>query len=238
MPLIVGTGYWKADQKCEDFFTNHWLPNTLKYPNLEKIIVINSASPPIESPDIVEWLNLTKNPIHGTKLKESVQFAGWSLGFIHSALYAYSCHCDYIYKEQDCLAFGNWVERMYKCCEGKQMVTGELWSHPKRDYVIELSLMLIKYEFIMPFLTQLFAVPGTGDKVRPEKKFLTVRDNNPDLIGTIDFGYGGNRPFKYDDCFYIQKPRWNYKTKKRIRTSVGSGVTDAEIEELILKGLL
>jgi hypothetical protein len=238
MSLIIGTGYWKADQKCEDFYVKHWLPNTLKYADPEKIIVTNSASPPIKSPEIVQWLNLTANPAHGTKLKENIQFEGWSLGFIHGALYAHSCHCDYIFKEQDCLAFGPWVERMYAACEGKQMVTGELWNHPKRDYTIELSLMLIKYEFIIPFLAQLFADLGMGNKVRPEKKFLTIRDNNPDSIGTIDFGYGGNRPFKCDDCFYIQKPRWKYETQTRIKTAVGSGIPSDEIAMLQKEKLL
>lgn len=237
MSLIIGSGYFKADQKCEDFFIQHWLPNTLMVKS-DKIFITNCASPQIKTGKNVEWLNLTRNPVHGKNLKENVQFAGWDLGFIHGALYAYSCKCDYIYKEQDCLAFGNWLEKMYKQCRGKQMVTGELWNHPKRDYTIELSLILIKYDFIMPFLTQLFAIPGTANKMRPEKKFLIIRDNNPELIGTIDFGYGGNRPFECNECFYIQKPRWNYKTQKPIKTEVGSGITIEEIEFLKKKELL
>ena len=82
MSLIIGTGYWKADQKCEDFYVEPRLSNTLKYADPEKIIVTNAASPPIKSPEIVQWLNLMINPAHGTQLKENIQFEGWSLGFI------------------------------------------------------------------------------------------------------------------------------------------------------------
>lgn len=239
MSIVVGTGYFKADQKCEDFFEHHWLPNTLRFSNPDKVFVVNSASPEIQGlPNVVEWLNLTRNPEHGSNLKENVQFGGWSLGFIHGALYAYSCNCDYIYKEQDCLAFGNWVERMYSCCENKKMVTGELWNHNKRNYIMELCLVLIKYDFILPFLAELLSNKGTANKVRPEKKFLDIRDNHPEEIGTLDFGYGGNRPFKISDCFYIQKPRWNYQIQMSIKTKVGSGVPVQEIELLKSKGLL
>jgi hypothetical protein len=234
---IVGTGYFKANQKCEDFFSDCWVPNTLKYASPEKIIVTNSASPEIPTEPLVEWLNLSRNPGHWSPTPS--RFAGWSFGFIQGALYAYAGDCDYIYKEQDCLAFGNWVEEMQRQCEGKGMVTGELWEPHVRWVTMELSLIFVKWEFIMPFLTQLFSIEETEDVMRPEKKFLAIRDKNPDSIGAVSFGYGGNRPFNCeDDCFYIQRPRWNYQTKQEIASKPDSGVAQEEIALLQEKGLL
>ena len=236
---IVGTGYFKADQKCENFFTTYWLPNTLAGCSPQKIVVTNANSPQIETDDSVEWINLVDNPGHAKYMSENVKFAGWSLGFIHGALYAYSCKCDYIYKEQDCLAFGPWINRMYEACEGYQMVTGTLWNHPRKAYLIELSLQLLKYEFIMPFLAKLFSIPKGEMRMRPEEKFLVAAESIPNSLTHFKFGYGGNRPFNPDDeCFYIQKPRWNYKDAKRIKTEVGSGITLSEIKTLENKGLL
>lgn len=238
--FVIGSGYWKANKKSETFFSKYWMPNTLRA-DPEKIVILNSGSPEINWGEIVQWINLPKNPQHGqvlTKKKIKVQFEGWSLAFIQGAFFAHACGCDYIFKEQDCLAFGPWVEKMYECCKGKQAVSGQLWKIPNQDYSIELSLMLFKHEYIMPFLSQLFADTGTADKVRPEKKFLTIKEKEPDLWGNLNFGYGGNRPFTVSDCFYIQKPRWDYKELKDIKTPIGSLVPDDEIDFLKKEGLL
>jgi len=215
---IIGTGYYNSkDAKFNDalFYKNFWLINTFKYSNPDKIVVINSASDEVLTDNRVEWINLTKNPLHVKDMSNDKSlFGGWSLSFINSAMYAYSCGCDFIYKEQDCLFFGDVINRIYKNCEGKKMVTGELIDYPNKDYTIELSLMFLKRDFIPIFLSELMAIDKTdGNEMRPEKKFLIIRDKYPNDIGIIDFGYGGNRPFKKEDVFFVQKPRWDYDNK-------------------------
>jgi hypothetical protein len=153
-------------------------------------------------------------------------------------MYAYSCGCDYIYKEQDCLAFGPWIDSIYGKCsrENLKMLTGRLY-HPKKKLHIELSLMFLKYDFIIPFLSQLLAQSTPDIKLRPETKFMNIKDKNPDLVDYLDFDYGGNRPFNPDDeCFFIQKPRWDMNKNCDIPNTYG--VPEEELNILREKGLL
>jgi hypothetical protein len=173
---IIGTGYYRYHQEAEDFLRDIWMRNTVRYAEPERIIITNAASPSIKLGHRVHWLNLMSNPEpnrrHRIRLMQQnadcpaipggrfLKFGGWSLGFIHGALYAYSCGRDYIYKEQDCLAFGNWVERMYRLQAEKDcgMLTGELRGHPMPGLVMEICLVFVTYKYNMPFLSSLFAV--------------------------------------------------------------------------------
>lgn len=242
MNFIVGTGYYNYNSGVLDdsiFLRDVWLPNTRKL-KPKRIVIVNSNSEEVDCGEGVEWINLTTNPKHVKDMGvDKSLFGGWSLSFINSAIYAYSCGCDFIYKEQDCLIFGDVIDRLYKNCEGKQMVTGELFNYPNKDYTIELSLMLLKRDFIPVFLSELMSINKTdGKEMRPEKKFLVIRDNHPNEIGVIDFGFGGNRPYKKDDVFYIQKPRWDYNNKITYNMSKRTPMFNKEIGDLKKEGLL
>lgn len=237
---IIGTGYYSQsgrEKEKQEFFLDYWLKNTLEGAQPEKIVIVNSAAPTFDCPPIVEWINLTINPGHATDLdreKSDIRFGGWSIGFIMSALYAHSCGCDFLYKEQDCLCFGPWMETLLKDLSGYQMITGELWNYPSRIALLEVCLTYIRYDFIIPFLTELFSIQASDRKKRNEEKFLDIRDKHPGEIGVLSFGYGGNRPYNLDDpVFYLQRPRWDYKAGKDI-----GHFTHLELGELREKGLV
>jgi hypothetical protein len=244
MGYIIGTGYHKSKDEFEEFYIKYWLPNTLEYSNPEKVVVINCGSDPIPSTGIDQWINLTHNPghlIHLRNTRSNDKFSGWLISFINAALYAYSCKCDFIYKEQDCLAFGGWVDRMYQLCgdNNAKLVVGELFDYPNQDMRIELSLMLVKYDYILPLLQDLFSISHPARCMQPERKFMAIKKKSPDMFTELDFGYGGNRPFDVDDeIFYVQKPRWNYKMRKECESYGPVGITKRELEMLKSKGLI
>ena len=243
---VIGTGYYRETDRSATFFRDYWYPNTVKYAKPEHIVVINAASPRVSinyhGPygPIPIWFDLPVNPQCGRRLTQDVPFSGWALGFIQGALFAYSCGCDFIYKEQDCLALGPWAERFYDEAgkTNSDLMLGELYDFPTPGY-LEQCLVLLKYDYIMQFLSALLALPQSERKMKPEQKFSAVMKQQPERCDFCTFGFGGNRPFDADDSvFYIQKPRWNYKTKKLIKTPIGSLVPDDELELLREKGLL
>lgn len=238
MNFIIGTGYYNYNSSVFDdstFLRDVWIPNTKKL-NPNRIVIVNSNSEEIDCGNDVEWINLSRNPKHVKDMgKDESLFGGWSLSFINSAIYAYSCGCDFLYKEQDCLTFGDdLINVIYDKCKGKQMVTGELIDYPNKDYTIELSLMFLKRDFIPLFLSELMSINKTdGYGMRPEKKFLVIREKHPDKIGTFGFGYGGNRPFnKNDKVYYIQKPRWDYINKITYEHNKKESLFINEVENL------
>jgi hypothetical protein len=241
---VVGTGYYHIPDKSSKFFNEYWYPNTLKYFDPKKIVVVNAgAEPPLYS-DILEYINFTRNPGHGALINKynNTRLSGWSSGFVMGALYAYFCNCDFIYKEQDALTFGNIVERIYdsKKKTGASIITGNLIDHP---YIYEQSLIYLEYDFILDFIFQYIKIPNpehNSDKgLRMEKKFKIVEKKDPSKFGMFDFGYGGVRPFNPDDdCFWIQKPRWIWKEKTPIKTEVGSLIPNDELDCLKEKGLI
>lgn len=238
---VIGTGYFESSQRDTDFYLKHWLPNTLKYSSPDKIVVVNCASPNRKSSDIEEWIDLTINPGHTDMMRaigDASQLGGWTIGFVLGALYAYSCKCDFVYKEQDCLAFGKWIEEARKEVseKGKMMLVGKIPNYQQAEGT-ELCLVYLKYEFILPFIVELFSITRSDAHHFCEYKFLDIMKKTGQ-IGVFDFGFGGARPFDANaDVFFIQKPRWWYLEGRE--NPVGhSGIPDQEIAALIEKGLL
>jgi len=238
---IIGTGYYESSEKDKEFYEKYWFPNTIEHASPKKIVVINSGSPN-RKVSTENWIDLTENPGHTDQMRASgdtTQFGGWTLGFINAAMYAYSCKCDFFYKEQDCLAFGDWAEkiRQESIEKDRPIMVGRLIDYPHDQGDYELCLTYIRYEFILSFLIELFAINRSDKDCFCETKFKMIGDKT-NTIGRVSFGYGGNRPFNADDpIFYIQKPRWWPLEKKD--NSVGhSGVPQEEIDALIKAGLL
>jgi len=242
---IIGTGYYEDSEKDMEFYQKYWLPNTLKYSSPQKIVVVNSGSPNRKVSDLENWIDLTTNPgPHANAPRDQNLLGGWNLGFIQGALYAYSCRCDFIYKEQDCLAFGNWITESQEALETqkKLALVGKLknWpDFPGSQGDFELCLVYLKFEHIINFLNELFSIPLGDMSCFCEKKFNMIGEKT-NSIGEFGFGYGGNRPFVgTDPTFYIQKPRWwgkvNYVPASHLG---GKGIPQEELDILIKTGLL
>ncbi len=126
-----------------------------------------------------------------------------------SALVAYADGADFVYKEQDCLAFGNWLPEIQR----GGMAFGRNDIMP-----CEQSLFWLRHDHILPVVRAYmdFAEP---DGIRlPEQKFRQLMDAGLD-VQFFDLPGGRNRPFPASGPFYGQQ--WQPGELARLRASWG-----------------
>lgn len=210
---VIVSGFYEGEQKTTNFsiskkdFLDIWYKNTVQFCNPTKIYVINVSNPIDKKYANLEFINMTENLGHVNdfvKLNDTHSLSGYTLSVLIGMLVAYNNKADFIYKEQDCLAFGNWVDELYNELEekGNKMLIGK--GH--MDGFIEQSLFICKNEFILPFISLYLNFMQGDYPLLPEYKFLQIMQNNPALIGFLDFGYGRIRPVNYQDSvFYVQQ---------------------------------
>jgi hypothetical protein len=131
---------------------------------------------------------------------------GWSAAVLSLAMMAYCNDSDFIYKEQDCLAFGPWVEQMYADMGDKNMVFGRAMKSSPYMPCAQ-SLFLIRHKFIPEFVKNYIAL-GTDAQIDnlPEHKFVKLESSSPNDYARLSFGYDRERPINYNDrVFYAQK---------------------------------
>ncbi len=204
----------EANRICA--FFDIWLKNTTMFARPVDIITIAAPSDQLPAPELRkgQWLYLQHNLGHAHDLDSmdiSPKFCGWSAAYILGAMTAYANNCDYIFKEQDCLAFGPWVDLMYRTLDetGCEMLVGRENVMGMR---LEQSLTIIKHSFILEFVKLFLEWPGSdggkGKYKRPEIKFAEIMDYSMGKIGHLPFGYGRTRPsFGIDTRkpFYLQQ---------------------------------
>jgi hypothetical protein len=129
---------------------------------------------------------------------------GWSASVCALAMLAYVNESDFIYRESDCLAFGPWVSRMYKDCEGAEFVFGpKMTSAPWMSCAQ--SLFLIKHHFLPAFVSVFLSLPPDRQMLG-EDKFVYVENCYPHLTKRLTFGVDRQRPIPWDDeVFYAQQ---------------------------------
>jgi len=211
---IIVTGYWSDSQERADFF-DLWWSNTLKYSKPEKIYVVNSASTVLPKEKKGDWINLSYNLGHVHDLdwndNPNKKFGGWSMSFLHACMLAFSEKKDLLYKEQDAIACGNWVDELYS--HNKPIVMGRPES--SINQAIEQSLFLVKNEVLLEFASLYIALAkcDSGPNfMRPELKFRVILQNYfQNRTEFTSMGYGRARPENLEKClisgeaFYIQK---------------------------------
>lgn len=222
---IVATGYWNGPhwssgliepEKVEftKKFFNIWWDNTFKYSNPLEVLVVNQNSPFLPNEKKGKWIDTLYNLGHVHSLDTNdyphKKFAGCSLTFMLAALYCYNSDCDLIYKEQDCLAFGDWVEKLYSDLEEKnaKMLIGR--EEDSDGQSSAQSILLIKHGFLLDFVKSYLSInyndAGPG-YVRPEWKFTYLKNIiYPNDIKFMSMGYDRARPVSFEEeTYYIQQ---------------------------------
>lgn len=202
------TGFWaKPGDKEKVRFLEIWLRNTSRQCDPADIFILNVSDRPLGL-DVGNWINVGHNLGHVGDLDlrspdRRLQLGGWAAGYMLGALIAYSREADFIYKEQDCLAFGPWVDRMYQELDSTnaKMLVGRFDHHLQ----IEQSLTIVKHEFITTLVREYLAIPTDDSDLRPELKFLRIMEKHSEHIRFLSFGFGRNRPLDLDaPVFYCQ----------------------------------
>lgn len=175
MSILIGSGFSNRPgaEKADTFFAL-WLQNIHRYaqPQPDRIVVVCvGGAVPTAITDDVDVIQLHGNLGHGHRLigKEEPAsphaYSGWSGAFLATALIAYNNCTDFLWQEQDCLAFGDYVSQMYRemgdssCIFGGQMKSApNMPSHQ--------SLVLIRHAFIPEFIG---AYLSFGDERSPDR---------------------------------------------------------------------
>ena len=221
MKYIIGSGYHCRPGQNFDKFYPVWYDNTVEYAKPEKVIVLASGGCYVKGDHRAPgtWIHMDGDLGHVHDLnnhRKPYHWCGWSIAFVTLALLAYFDECDFIWKEQDVLAFGSWPERMYDEIGNAGMIFGSAKCMPAVQ-----SLVLCKHQFIPEFV-RLFL--GTGSEQlksnEGEIKFKRLEEQNPGKFARYSFGYDRDRPFFINDpVFYAQ-----HLTTSEMRFLVKSGL--------------
>ena len=191
MNYAIYSGYCK-DVNCNkyagmsaDVFFPLWLSNTQKYSDAP--IFTFGPDKPVGCTSIAEYPNI------GHVDNSPRDLCGWTAGIFIGLMHAYAHNLDFVYKEQDCLWFGDCVGTMYAqigdkgCCYGKNDIFGAANA-----------LFLVRHHFIREFIHHM-------SKEHDKLKYPEIKTRELPNSCTYDFGYDRDRPFYLDDVFYIQQ---------------------------------
>jgi hypothetical protein len=207
---IIVTEYC-ADNGEEDKvnFFDTWWDNTMKYTKTDpnNIFVINSDGYyPKDKKG--KWIDLCGNLGHVTN-NYNMPFDGYQTAIMMAALMAHISNKDLIFKDQDCLVFGDWISQLYTDAkvQNKLALLGQFKSDPIMS--VQNSLVFIKKEFLLEFIFALQYVTKQ-QLVKPplsELKMRFIKENIlKDYIGFMSLCYGRDRPINYDDkVFYVSQ---------------------------------
>lgn len=214
MNYLLGSGYYHSPH-VPDSFRRIWYDSIGKYcdprPTKRFVIAVGNSFPTWDeqNPTSAETLHLYGNLGHVGALlsgEKKHSFCGWSGAFCALALIAYNAELDFLFLEQDCLAFGPWVKRTYEDMDDGDMVFGrKMVSAPYMPCAQ--SLVLVRHSFI-PEMVSAYLAMGTDNDINnlPETKFLRLEEKFGNRIRRLSFGCDRERPIPLDDeVFYAQK---------------------------------
>lgn len=206
-PALIGSGFYtnEHDRQKKMQFQELWLKNV----GMRDIVVVDNSDSPlreIDWPGYVRALRVFENAGHvGSYLGQNrPHLLGWSLSWIIPAWIAYAERRDFIYQEQDCLAFGNWEQHIMDEAKlhGWEACFGKADSNVAE---CEQSLFWIKSHFISEFIYKYLAIPEGDGLLLPESKFARMAQMDF-RIGQFTLGFGRKRPLMFNKkMWYAQK---------------------------------
>lgn len=230
MKYTLGTGYYKGNNQAEtEDFMGLWVKNLIRYTNplpqqAYFLSVGGSAVPewivqdgmPCPAQDIQIPGNLG-HVHHLLNDLNPYNHCGWSAAAIILAMMAYNNETDFIFREQDVLAFGPYIERMYQEIGDAGMIFGSYSHMPCAQ-----SLFLVKHHFIPIFVRDYLTQGSDRDRHNlTEHKFRAMEGIHPKAYKRFSFGYDRDRPITYEDAVWY-----------------GQKISQEEIDELRKRGML
>jgi hypothetical protein len=221
MKYLIGSGYYNGENSGSDwFFKNIWFPRADKLfhsplPPERAVIMANGDSqiPYYAAVGKFDRISLNGNLGHIHHLlnpecpKKNNYLCGWSAIFIALAMIAYNDECDFVFLEQDALAFGNWIEQAYADMGDGDFVFGrKMKSEPWQP--CSQSLFIIRHRFIPKMIAQYLSLGTDADKDNlPEHKFCKIEEMNPaGVVRRLSFGCERERPMPIgSNAWFVQK---------------------------------
>lgn len=193
---IVVSGYFNEPDSGMDWFFPVWWRNVqqLRPPPSKVFIVAQGKHKLCDAPG--EWICLDGD----ADLRQGNDYPANQVVVCMGALLAWLNDCDLLYFEQDLLAFGPWIDRLYKEIGDKGMIMGydknvTSWAQN--------SLVLFKRDFLLDFVRwYLGTEPATAENIHTthaELKFGLFTREHPDRACFYEYGYDRERPFHATD---------------------------------------
>ncbi len=207
--FLIGTGYVRnaATPIPPNEFFEVWVDNVWKV-NPEKIFVVcaGGACPSVAAGVQIHYCKGDLGHIRDKhEGRNNYPFTGWAGGMMLAAMTAYNECLDFIYKEQDCLAFGDWVEQLYADMGNGEAVLGRGLKPPHHKLMSSQSLFLVKHRQIPRFIRDyvdcgydMAMGPGTG-----ENKFKRMIETYPEQY-RVQTGWSVDR----DRPLPVDKKTW------------------------------
>lgn len=201
---MIGTGYVNnAAQNgvSREELIKYWVKNNLDTSNPESVFVLSMKGSKLSHEDVDE-IAIPGNLGHMDELfdrSKPYDFSGASGSLLTLAMVAYCNESDFIYKEQDVLCFGGWVEKLYEAAGDGGGCMG-----PNDPCPSGTGLMLFRHAFIPKIVARYLSgrPEHNGDSLM-EHHFLEM----PDLIRKYSMGFDKKRPIDFDaPTFLIHQP--------------------------------
>lgn len=198
--ILVGSGFYstEADHSRKLKFFENWSMNTARV-SPQLIAVVDNSQCGLPEHCGVEVVRVRNNlgrsdnhALRGSKLM------GWSISWILPALIAYSEGMDFVYKEQDCLAFGDWLPQI-------TLGAMSVGKHPSMP--CEQSLFWMARWFIPEFVAAYLAHADPDNQTVTEDKMIQCANGFGHLVQFFDMPFGRARPLTYfkDRPWYAQR---------------------------------
>lgn len=202
-PLIV-SGFYSDERSYarKREFLDIWLANT---PG-EIVIVDNSVRPLVLTEPRVRIIRINNNIGFYQQFKGCYRpyLLGHTVSWMSGVLVAYSENRDMIYKEQDCLWFGEALNNLVQRAAELDLIAqfGYAKSSPSR---VESCLFWIRCDFLIEFMTKYCEISEGDGLVTCEEKFNRISRYDPRITAII-FGVGRDRPLpKGEKTWFAQK---------------------------------
>jgi hypothetical protein len=195
---IIGSGYFQRNPGDDaEAFYKIWWKNKVKYAQPKRIVVIaaggHHVSPKTMRECPADWIHLEGDLGHIHHLTGNLkpfEFSGFTMTLLSLCLLAYQDECDLLWAEQDMLAFGPFVETMYREMGDAQMTFGTGKLMP-----VFQSLMLIKHWFLPHFVYRYLGCGSERDKANEgEQKHKRLFDLEPHYFKPFSFPFDRDRP--------------------------------------------
>lgn len=221
MRYLLGSGYVeKTDWQRE--FMPVWLANIQKAsPAPSRIVVISNmgSSLPVSS-GILDEIMLDGNLGHFMDLlngNKTHQMSGWMGSIVALALIAYCDESDFVYFEQDCLAFGPWLTKLYESLGDRGVIFGR--KHQSAPWMsCSQSLFIVRHSYIPKFVRLILEQPpqNTSENLG-EHIFVRLMEQFPAEWNQFDWGPGDReRPLDLGrEVFYGQQ--WSREEVEDLR---------------------
>jgi hypothetical protein len=190
---MIGTGYnQKSDWDIS--FAELWYRNQREHCPFQKRIAVISTG--YGFPVAAEEINVFYGKNLGHVGDGPKELCGWSAGFLALCLLAYNNQEDLIYREQDVLAFGPWIETAYADLGDGDMIFGPRMQTAPWMCCAQ-SIVIIRHRFLLTFVKRYLALGNDTLQFLPEHKFCALKAQEPKRFRELSFGVDRMRPLPF-----------------------------------------